>query len=259
MSTDSTVRKLELLGAASWPALERDEIDGWLCRFSGALGNRANSVLPRDRGHLPLSEKIAQAEAYYSRRDAEVLFQISPAAQPAELRSELAGRNYESVNDVKVMTKDDLRDLSTRCSSRTATLFDSPNTEWMQNLTRIDGMSGIDSRIFQRIISSVTLSQAFASVASSDGPCVAVGRAVVQDGWIGFFNLATAKESRRQGYGRSVMSALARWGVSAGATRAYLQVDAENEPAIQLYASLGFTQLYQIDFVRPGPRSGPRG
>ncbi len=68
----------------------------------------------------------------------------------------------------------------------------------------------------------------------------ASGLAAVRDDWWGVRSVEVAPEHRRQGLALRVMAALAEWGAEQGATTAYLQVLADNDPALALYARLGF-------------------
>ncbi|NYH43267.1 ribosomal protein S18 acetylase RimI-like enzyme [Micromonospora jinlongensis] len=75
-----------------------------------------------------------------------------------------------------------------------------------------------------------------------DGTLVAVGRGTVtgQGRWLGLSLIEVSPVARRQGLARQVIHELAAWGVSAGATRAFLQVEQHNTAAVALYQRLGF-------------------
>ncbi|MFG1897057.1 GNAT family N-acetyltransferase [Micromonospora zamorensis] len=75
-----------------------------------------------------------------------------------------------------------------------------------------------------------------------DGTLVAIGRGTVtgQGRWLGLSLIEVSPEARRQGLARQVIHELAAWGVSAGATRAFLQVEQHNTAAVALYQRLGF-------------------
>jgi ribosomal protein S18 acetylase RimI-like enzyme len=61
------------------------------------------------------------------------------------------------------------------------------------------------------------------------------------------------ESARRQGLARAVTQALASWASSSGATRALLQVEEHNTPAVRLYAAMGFhTHHTYITYRRPG-------
>jgi ribosomal protein S18 acetylase RimI-like enzyme len=81
-----------------------------------------------------------------------------------------------------------------------------------------------------------------------EGQVVAVGLGVVDQGYIGLFDIVTAPELRRKGFGRRVVLALLNWGKENGATQAYLQVVPTNMPAINLYAGLGFREVYEYRY-----------
>lgn len=75
-----------------------------------------------------------------------------------------------------------------------------------------------------------------------DGTLVAVGRGTVtgQGRWLGLSLIEVSPVARRQGLARQVIHELVTWGVSTGATRAFLQVEQHNTAAVALYQRLGF-------------------
>src|SRR6185312_12485159 len=61
----------------------------------------------------------------------------------------------------------------------------------------------------------------------------------VHDGDLaGLFEVATAAAERGKGYGRRTILSALKWAKSRGAKRAWLQVEANNETARQLYESI---------------------
>jgi GNAT superfamily N-acetyltransferase len=59
-------------------------------------------------------------------------------------------------------------------------------------------------------------------------------------------------DHRRQGLARAIMAAISGWGAQLGATRTYLQVGADNAPAIALYESLGYWRHHDYHYrTRP--------
>ena len=69
---------------------------------------------------------------------------------------------------------------------------------------------------------------------------VAIGRATIDDGWLGVTAVEVDPALRRSGLARAVMAALFEWGRARGATRSYLQVSADNAAAVALYERLGY-------------------
>jgi N-acetylglutamate synthase len=225
---------LEELAANAWPPGLVQHVGGWRLRFSGGAGRRANSVLPNaEAGALGLDERIALAERFYAGRGWPARFQLSPAARPAGLDDALAARGYavEARSEVHVAA---LADVLTRVDGDGdgPAVLEAPDAEW---LAAWPGGTPLAADLLGRIGPRA----AYALLRRDGGP-VAVGRAVVERGWVGVFGMATRAEARRTGAATAILGALARWGTAAGADRAYLQVEAGNGPALALYAGAGF-------------------
>ena len=84
---------------------------------------------------------------------------------------------------------------------------------------------------------------------------VASGIAALRDDWLGFRGIEVATAARRRGHGLRIMAALVGWGAERGATTCYLQVLADNAPALALYERLGFRTHHRYRYLTPGPRS----
>ncbi|KAJ0336166.1 hypothetical protein COL154_014372, partial [Colletotrichum chrysophilum] len=67
----------------------------------------------------------------------------------------------------------------------------------------------------------------------------------------GLFEIATARAARNQGHGRNLILSALKWARLRGARQAWLQVEAGNVPALALYGSLGFEDVYHYHYRRP--------
>ena len=65
---------------------------------------------------------------------------------------------------------------------------------------------------------------------------------------IGFHQIVVRPEARGRGAGRLLMTSLLAWGHAQGASRAYIQVEADNEAAKALYRSLGLSEAYRYHY-----------
>ena len=72
--------------------------------------------------------------------------------------------------------------------------------------------------------------------------------------WVGFGGLWVVPSARRSGLGLAVVGALLDWGAAQGATTAYLQVLANNSPAVALYQRLGFREHHRYRYLAATPR-----
>jgi ribosomal protein S18 acetylase RimI-like enzyme len=76
------------------------------------------------------------------------------------------------------------------------------------------------------------------------GVPVACGLGVLEHEAFGIFDIVTDPEQRRKGYGNQLVAGMLAWGKQHGAQYAYLQVMDNNEPALRMYAKLGFQECY---------------
>jgi ribosomal protein S18 acetylase RimI-like enzyme len=67
---------------------------------------------------------------------------------------------------------------------------------------------------------------------------------VLQDGFIGLYDIVVDAELRRKGCGEQVVRDLLAWGKRSGAHSAYLQVMLNNPAALGLYAKVGYRAAY---------------
>ena len=90
----------------------------------------------------------------------------------------------------------------------------------------------------------------------ADGTTLGIGLAVADGAYVGLFDVRVASAARGRGLGRAVTDAMLGWartqGTAGTPVTAYLQVSAENVPALSLYRSLGFVEAYAYHY-RVGP------
>lgn len=214
-------RTAQVRGSALFPDLVvrplggvEDGDTGWLLRDSAtATARRANSVLAF--GPSGVEDDVEQVVAHYARPVAAVL-----ADSPEADRFTALGWVPESVD--------------------ADTLFQVAGTAQVARAVR-----GVDdSGVVVREESGLAVATA------ADG--AASGVAAYADDWVGFRSLEVDPSHRRCGLALAVMAALVGWGAERGATTAYLQVLADNEPALALYERLGFRTHHRYRYLTPG-------
>jgi N-acetylglutamate synthase len=214
-------RTAQLRGSALFPDLVvqplggvEDADTGWLLRDSAtATARRANSVLAF--GPSGVDDDVERVAAHYARPVAAVL-----ADSPEADRLTGLGWVPESVDS--------------------DTLFQVAGTAQVARALRGVDDSGV-----------VVREEAGLAVATAaDG--AASGVAAYADDWVGFRSLEVGPAHRRRGLALAVMAALVGWGAERGATTAYLQVLADNQPALALYERLGFRTHHRYRYLTPG-------
>ena len=81
-----------------------------------------------------------------------------------------------------------------------------------------------------------------------DGAPAAIGASAIGGGYAGIFGMRTVPDHRRKGLARRVLRALLAEAETLDADHAWLQVEADNAPAIALYAAEGFEPGYRYSY-----------
>jgi GNAT superfamily N-acetyltransferase len=138
-----------------------------------------------------------------------------------------------------VMTADLAIDPAVPAS--TVTMADRPDGQWLCAYVR-----DVPTDVLTAVVDGDVV---FAALSDR-----AVGRAAVTsapDGtrWAGLSAVHVAEKHRREGHARTLCEALLGWAAGRGATRGYVQVLADNAPAIALYESMGFGTQHRVRYV----------
>ncbi len=249
MIDNDLVRCVEELSMNAWPALQTLHDDGWVLRFANGYGRRANAVYSHNAGCKDIMEKIRACEALYRSKGQRAIFKLTQASLPAGLDEILAADGYATDAHTAVQLLDLARWQGARRTSTGSvhrsgvTLSEAPGGEWLAAYARMSEIKNEEMLTHEQILRAIIPIRRFASI-SVDGQAVACGLGVLQNGWVGFYDIRVDSAFRRQGYAHELMTALLAWARSEGAVHGYLQVMLDNPAALALYAKLGFRQAY---------------
>ncbi|UEM05929.1 GNAT family N-acetyltransferase [Skermanella rosea] len=238
----ATVRDIEERAFNAWPALASVQCDGWLFRFSQGLTKRANSVNALQPAG-PFRDTLGLAEDLYPRQRLPVIFRLSPLAgdEPDDILHRVG---YRRMDETLVMTAS-LGDRMPADPEVAITEF--PDPSWSEGFAAANGINTSMRDIHDRMLGSILLPTAFATVFDG-GRAAGYGLAVAERGMVGLFDIVTVPEFRRRGLARRMVAALLAWGGARNADRAYLQVVASNERALNLYEAAGFREAYRYHY-----------
>ncbi len=246
------VRALEAAAAKGWRALETTQLGGWLLRAAGGFTRRANSCLPLADPGMPVPAAVAEVEHWYGTRTMVPSFQVViPLGEAVDAHLDALGWAGRS-EDVLVLTSplgpvaDALRsDLAS------VTVTDEPDDAWLAAYHyRGDALPAHARRV---LVHADTVG--FAAI-DEGGRRVAIARGAVSDApdgrrWVGITAVEVEPTARRRGLGTHVVAGVARWAGTNGATDVYLQVSADNAPALGTYERLGFVEHHRYHYRTP--------
>lgn len=240
------VAGLEWAAAEAMPALHTERLGDWLLRSSEGYTGRANSVLPMGNPGMPFAAALERIGEFYRRHDQPPLFDVPlPLGRP--VARALSDHGFAPVVSSLVMVID-LPDLVAATPEEPT--FEHSPTPTPEMLAIIAGRRGTLSPAAIHVLTQVP-EITFIGYPRNP-PLLSMARGTVTRSWLGLFHVETVPAARRQGLGRAAVGALARWGRQRAATRAYLQVESDNEAAIGLYESIGFTVHHTYTRYRRG-------
>ena len=237
---------VEEVAALGWPALDTRWLGRWLLRAAGGWTGRANSVLPLGEPGLPLDPALAEVAGWYRRHDLPARFQV-PLPARTGLDDALAERGWTAYNPTAVLTADvpvTLAALPDRAGLPPVTLDPAPSVAW---LGAYHYRGGTELPDFAVRLMTGAAHPAFASVVDG-GTVLAVGRGVLDRGWLGVTAVEVAPDQRRRGLATHLMRALLGWAAGHRATAAYLQVAEENAAGLAFYQRLRFARHHQYHY-----------
>jgi N-acetylglutamate synthase len=245
------VRSLEERALNAWPALKTALCGGWQLRLADGYTKRANSANPL-RPSVPFAETLPIVENFYARHNLPPIFRITPLA-PADIGQALAQAGYQMIEPTQVMTVPlTAKDWPAHeALIETVLIETTASPQWSEGFAQANGLSVAARPAHERILAAITMPTAFATL-KVQGRAIAYGLAVAEHGMVGLFDIVVAPAARRSGAATALVTALLNWGQAQGASSAYLQVHATNQPATALYRKLGFTAQYEYHYwIRP--------
>lgn len=239
-------RDIDLATIKAWPAAITEEHHGWYYLAAGGVTGRVNAVWPIDWRGGDVDAAITHAEAWYAAHRLPPRFKLTDDAYaPADLPTRLAQRGYQSVMPTLIMTAN----LGAGVGAFDGVTLSPTVTQAFDDVLRESTANADDLEERRSIARRVPAPAAFA-LRERNGRTLAVGASAVVGALGGVFLMRTAPEARRQGHALHILRALLHWAAHQGAKEAFLQVDADNAPAIALYQREGFAALTTYRFWR---------
>ena len=241
MGVDPVV--LEPIADRAWPPRDRSALGGWRLNATDGWSMRSNACWPLAAPDRDVEAAIDAAEAWLSGRGLPPRFKLTDGAiTPQDLPQRLARRGYTDCKTTLVMVGP-----AAGRADPAVTLFSAPDASFEAVFTASAAGNLADARERLETLGRIPPPARFARL-DVEGAPAAIGASAVEGEWAGVFGMRTAPEHRRRGLARRILKALLAEVNALGAAQVYLQVEADNAPAIGLYSGLGFVPAYSYRY-----------
>lgn len=276
--------RYEELALNAFPVLHTEVYDGWILRFSEGKGYQGNCISPLYLSTKSYEDKIDYCENKFKEKGLPCVFKMTPNV-PSALDQQLAMRAYEQEDKTYIMERSlpeetqlcpDADRSKTESGTQESTI--SAKTEirlsreidedWLEafiGMRCFHSLEGTDkdmcpdtARAMLTAIRNPVYCAALYEKDSreSHGKIVGCGLGVVEDNKIGIYDIRVDSSFRQNGIGARILRAIMEEGRKEGAGKAFLNVAASNYPAVRLYQSLGFKEVYTCWYrVQNGERT----
>jgi len=222
--------------------------DGWVLRYSAGKAKRARSINAIGAGVLSLPEKFAYCVDFYARHRLPCLFRITPFSRPDRLDRALDVAGFAAYQDTRVM----------KVALSEATVPDSPQhdvrvidvEQFTDALGKLHGLDAVKAHAERERFARSAVDGIYLAQFKGDVP-IGCGSIAVDGSLAGIFGMVTAASHRGRGIATMLVTELLAHARNAGATIAYLQVEADNTPARRAYARFGFEDCYAYWYRTP--------
>ena len=233
---------------ASAPPQQR-WLDGWLVRFSPGKAKRARCVNAVAQGRLSVQEKYVLCQQVFEEARLPLIFRITPMSEPQELDSWLEGNGLKLFDDTRVMVNDKLTTLAVEPLPAGVAMHRVGHAAFAQTVGQMRGSPLSHQQAHaQRLELSPVPFEGWVLRRSGESAVLACGQTAAEADMIGLYDVFTANEARNQGWARKLCGQLLDRARQRGARVGYLQVDASNLAARQVYRNLGFRDGYAYHY-----------
>jgi len=230
---------LEPIADRAWPARERSRLGGWRLNAADGWSMRTNACWTLGEPDREIEAALDAAQAWFVERGLPPRFKLTDGATaPQDLAQRLTQRGYGPCKETRVMVGPTVGG-----SDPAVGLSATPDAGFEAVFAASAGGNLADARERLDTLARIPAPARFASL-MIDGEVAALGACAVDGDWAGVFGMRTLAQHRRKGLARRVLGALLAQAAALGAARAYLQVEADNAPAIALYEAEGFRPAY---------------
>jgi GNAT superfamily N-acetyltransferase len=234
---------IEELTMNAWPSLQTILLDGWIIRMSRGYTKRANSINPIYIFGNNLDEKINYCENIYKNNSLPIVFKIIDCKEHKIIDKRLEELNYDKIDLTSVQIYNKIEQINSK--SLNIIINNKFTEDWKNCFYQCNNIKNKEAKeTIENMLKNIR--HEIISVYKVENKIfVGCGYGVIENGYIGLFDIIVKEEFRGNGYGKEIVKTILASAKENGINKAYLAVVNNNSIAKNLYKNIGFKEIYK--------------
>lgn len=249
------IRHLQEILMNAWPAHHYYFLNGWILRFTNGVTARANSVFPLYyTGNMDTIDKdIKFVEKAYSSYNLPAIFTIPEFFEPNNLDIKLLQHGYHQIGCITDTMVNSIPGLKNEIINEDFTyLIESDRIkEYSLFLAKYSHRNQEEQNVLEALSKRIIFPQKRFIIAKDENKVIGTLTGILDhNGFLYIVDVFVHPDMRRQKIATSMFfSLINKWGIKNEIQTIWLQVETENQQAINLYSKLGFKKVYSYYYL----------
>jgi ribosomal protein S18 acetylase RimI-like enzyme len=232
----------EELSMNAWPSIQTLLYDGWILRMANGYTKRANSINLLYKSTINLEEKIEYCRNLYLQNNLPAIYKLVECDEHKIIDNKLEILNYEKldITSVQICTDFEIFDNN----SNEIIINANFTNEWINGFIECNNIKSEYIETLKTMLKNTT-GKKIVIAKRIDGEIIGCGYGVIENGYIGIFDIVVKGNRRGNGYGKEIVQTILSEAGKAGIKKSYLQVVNNNITAKNLYGKLGYKEKYK--------------
>jgi GNAT superfamily N-acetyltransferase len=233
---------IEELSMNAWPSIQTVLYDGWIIRMANGYTKRANSVNPIYESKIMLEEKIQFCRQLFTKNNLPTIYKLIECKEHKAIDQKLETLNYEQLDITSVQILDGIKTLKNNFNG--IIINNGFTDNWIDGFVECNEIKKQNIETIKTMVKNIT-GEKVVIYKEIDNRIVGCGYGVIENNYIGLFDIVVKKDSRGKGYGKEIVQSILFEAERAGIRKSYLQVVNNNTIAKNLYGELGYKEEYK--------------
>jgi GNAT superfamily N-acetyltransferase len=233
---------IEELSMNAWPSIQTVLYDGWVMRMANGYTKRANSINPLYPSKIKLEEKIEFCKKLYAKYHLPAVYKLVECEEHTIIDKKLEALNYEQVDITSVQICDAIKPIENNIDG--IVVDHDFSDRWIKGFVECNKIKPSDEETIKIMLKNIT-GDKIIIYKTLDDKIVGCGYGVIENGFVGLFDIVVKGDNRGKGYGKEIVLSILSEAGKAGVKKSYLQVVDNNVIAKSLYKKLGYRERYK--------------